>query len=105
VLQAGSRWNTSVRVLSADGTELTRQRFAFSLSESGVDEGREPGLLFAILALAGIMASSGALAIGLGAGGVCLPRCEPLTSRVALVAGGTIAMSLGVLIGIGRLVA
>jgi hypothetical protein len=36
---------------------------------------------------------------------VCLPRCEPLTSRVALVAGGTIAMSLGVLIGIGRLVA
>jgi hypothetical protein len=105
VLPAGSRWDTSVRVLSADGTELTRQRFAFSLSESGVDEGREPGLLFAILALAGIMASSGALAIGLGAGGVCLPRCEPLTSRVALVAGGTIAMSLGVLIGIGRLVA
>jgi putative copper export protein len=105
VLPAGSRWDTSVRVLSAGGTELTRQRFAFSLSDSGVDEGQEPGLFFAILALAGVLAGSGALAIGLGAGGVCLPRCEAFTSRVALVAGGTIAMVLGVLIGFGRLVA
>ena len=105
VLPAGSRWDTSVRVLSADGTELSRQRFAFGLSDAGVDEGQGPGLFFAVLTLAGLLAGAGALAIGLGAGGVCLPRCEPLTSRVALLAGGAIAVSLGTVIGIGALVA
>jgi len=105
VLPAGSRWDTSVRVLSADGAELTRQRFAFSLSDTGIGEGRGPGLFFALLALAGALAGSGALAIGLGAGGVCLPRCEPLTSRVALLAGGAIAVALGTVIGVGVLVA
>jgi copper transport protein len=105
VLPAGSQWDTTVRVLSSDGVELLRQRFAFTLSESGIDEGREPGLLFAVLALAGLLAAGGALAIGLGLGGLTLPLTERLASRVALLTGGTVAVLLGVLIGIGRLVA
>ena len=40
VLPAGSQWDTSVRILSAaDDTEISRQRFAFTLSD-GCDRRR-----------------------------------------------------------------
>jgi len=40
VLPAGSQWDGSVRALDADATELARQRFAFAMGPSGIDEGR-----------------------------------------------------------------
>jgi hypothetical protein len=104
VLPAGSRWDTSVQVLSSSGTELTRQRFAFTLDAGGIDEGRlsslaTPGTIVALLLLVG-----GALGLGLGLGGMSLPRCEARASRLALIGSGLSAVALGVVIGVSGLV-
>ncbi len=103
VLAPDSWWDTSVRAISVAGTELARQRFAFTVSSDGIDEGREtsladPGAVAGVLLLLG-----GALAIGLGLGGGRLPRCEAAASRLALRAGGAVAIGLGIAIGIDRL--
>jgi copper transport protein len=103
VLPAGSRWDTSVRILGSDDTELSRQRFAFTLSDDGIDEGRVTTLLSPPVAIAVLLVLGGALGLGLGLGGMALPRCEALASRLALVGGGVTAVVLGLLIGIGRL--
>ena len=103
VLPAGSRWDTSVRVLSEDETELSRQRFAFTLSADAIDDGRVTSLLDPATAVAVALLIGGAFGLGLGLGGMPLPRCEAAASRVALVGGGTIAALLGVLIGGTRL--
>ena len=105
VLPSDSQWDTSVRVLSAEGVELLRQRFSFTLTESEIGEGREPGLLFAVLALAGLLAAGGAVGLGLGLGGFALPRTEARASRVALMSGGTVAVLLGMLVGATQLMA
>jgi hypothetical protein len=47
---------------------------------------------------------SGALGIGLGLGGQRLPRCEARTSRIALLTGGSVALALGVTLGVFTLV-
>lgn len=104
VLQAGSQWDTSVRVLGADGTELSRQRFAFALDDVGIDDGEVSSLLDPALGIAAILVVGGALGLGLGLGGMRIPRCEAAASRVALLGGGSIAVLLGGLIGAGRLV-
>jgi len=44
------------------------------------------------------------LGVGLGLGGVPLPRCEPAASRLALLGGGAIGVVLGGIIGAWRLV-
>jgi len=103
VLPAGSRWDTSVRILGSDDTELSRQRFAFTLSDEGIDDGRVATLLNPAVAIASLLVLGGALGLGLGLGGMALPRCEALASRLALVGGGVTAVVLGLLIGIGRL--
>jgi len=105
VLPPDSSWDTTVRILSSEGSELLRQRFTFSLSETGIDEGRQPGLFFAVLTLASIVAAGGAVAVGLGLGGMPLPRCEPLASRVALVGGGALAVLLGIVMAANQLMA
>lgn len=104
VLPAGSRWDTTVHVLSRDGVELTRQRFAFTLDDEGIDDGRlanvlNPGTIVAMLLVIG-----GALGLGLGFGGMRLPRSDPATSRIALLAGGAVALGLGALVGIVGLI-
>jgi hypothetical protein len=104
VLPTGSQWDTSVRVLGADGTELSRQRFAFGLDADGIDEGQVRSLLDPVLGVAVILLVGGALGLGLGLGGARLPRCEAAASRLALVTGGTVAALLGALIGGARLV-
>ena len=40
VLPADSHWDASVRILTNDGTELQRQRFAFALDDAGISEGQ-----------------------------------------------------------------
>lgn len=103
VLPAGSRWDTSVRVLSDDETELSRQRFAFTLSTDAIDDGRVTSLLDPATGVAVALLLGGALGLGLGLGGMPLPRCEAATSRIALVGGGTIATLLGAMIGASKL--
>jgi copper transport protein len=105
VLPAGSQWDTSVLVLAEDGTELSRQRFAFTLDDDGVDNGRASSLLDPALGIAAMLMVGGALGLGLGLGGMRLPRCEAVASRLALLAGGSVAVLLGGLIGAGRLLA
>ena len=104
VLQPGSAWDTNVLILSPDGTELTRQRFAFTLDEAAIDEGRTGTLLDPATGVAIVLFLGGAVGLGLGLGGMPLPRCEPVASRIALVAGGAVAVLLGAAIGVSRLI-
>lgn len=104
VLPAGSTWDVSVVILSREGIELTRQRFSFALDESSIAEGRTDTLLDLGMGVAIMLFVGGAVGLGLGLGGMPLPRCEPLASRVALVAGGSVAALLGAVIGAGRLI-
>lgn len=68
-----------------------------------IDDGRVTSLLDPATAVAAALLIGGALGLGLGLGGMPLPRCEAAASRVALVGGGTIAALLGLLIGGTRL--
>lgn len=104
VLPPGSAWDTSVRILSAEGIELTRQRFAFTLDDTGIDEGRTSSLLDPAMGVAIVLFLGGALGLGLGLGGMPLPRCEPLASRIALVVGGSVGAVLGAAIAASRLI-
>ena len=104
VLPAGSHWDASVRILTDDGTELQRQRFAFALDETGISEGQVEPLLTWGAVIALVLGVGGAVGLGLGLGGFTLPRTERLASRVALMAGGTVAVGLGLLIGLRQLV-
>lgn len=105
VLPAGSQWDTSVRILSSSGeTEISRQRFAFTVSEEAIGEGRVTALVDPATLVAAGLLLGGALGLGLGLGGAPLPRCDARASRVALVGGGTVATLLGGLIGASRLI-
>jgi len=105
VLPPGSRWDTSVRILSAAGdTEISRQRFAFTLAQDGIDEGRLSSVIDPANVVAAVLVLAGGLGLGLGIGGASLPRCEEAASRMALLAGGGIAVALGGLIGVSRLI-
>jgi hypothetical protein len=104
VLPANSRWDASVRILTTDGAELQRQRFSFALDDAGISEGQVDPLLTWGLVIALALGVGGAVSLGLGLGGFVLPRCENLASRVALIGGGTVAVGLGLLIGLRQLV-
>ena len=104
ILPATSQWDTSVRILTESGdTEISRQRFAFTMSADAIDEGRVVSLLNPATVVAAALLLAGALGLGLGLGGMSLPRCERLASRVALVGGGLAAVLLGGMIGASRL--
>ena len=103
VLPADSQWDTSVRIVSATGTELSRQRFAFSMDDDRIANGALEPLITPAIGVAVLLLVGGALGLGLGLGGMALPRCEPIASRVALVGGGVSAVVLGALIGGGQL--
>ena len=104
VLPTGSAWDTSVRILGVDGTELSRQRFAFTLDEDGIEEGQVRSLLDPSLGVAALLLLGGAVGLGLGLGGARLPRCEALASRIALIGGGAVGAVVGALIGASKLI-
>jgi copper transport protein len=104
VLPADSHWDASVRILTNEGTELQRQRFAFALDESGISEGQVELLLTWGLVIGLALGVGGAVGLGLGLGGFVLPRCDSLASRAALIGGGAVAVGLGLLIGFRQLV-
>ena len=103
VLPEDSHWDTAVRIMNAEGDELSRQRFAFALDGDGISEGEVRTLLDPALGIAAALLLGGALGIGLGLGGAPLPRCEAVASRAALMGGGVVGVVLGILIGLGRL--
>jgi hypothetical protein len=105
VLPADTHWDASVRILTDDGDELQRQRFAFALDESGVDEGQVEPILTWGLVIAVALGVGGAIGIGLGLGWFTLPRCEQGASRMALLGGGAVGVVLGLAIGLQRFVA
>lgn len=104
VLPPESQWDTAVRIQAdADGPELSRQRFAFTMGDDGIVEGAaivglDPGLGLGIVLLV-----LGALGIGAGLGGARLPRTDPSASAPALVAAGLAAVAIGTGIGVERL--
>jgi len=104
VLPSDTNWEASVRILTDDGTELQRQRFAFALDETGISEGEVDPILTWGSVIALVLGVGGAIALGLGLGEFTLPRCERLASRVALLGGGTLAIGLGLAIGLRQLV-
>ena len=104
VLPADSSWDATVRILNEEGTELSRQRFAFALDDDGISEGAVQPLVTWGTVIALALGIGGALGIGLGIGGFLLPRCERLASQVALVGGGVVGIVLGLAIGLRQLV-
>jgi hypothetical protein len=104
VIPAGTQWDASVRIMSSAGTELSRQRFSFALSETGVADGRDSGPFDPLLLFGGLLGLGGAVGLGIGLGGGRLPRCDERASRWALTVGGVAAAILGITIGLERLV-
>jgi hypothetical protein len=101
LLPANSHWDASVVVHDANGTELSRTRFAFALDGEGISQGRatpaiDPALIVAVLLLIGSV-----LGLAFGLGGGSLPRADRVTGRVALVGGSVVGLALGVLIMLG----
>ncbi len=106
VLPTGSSWDASVLVIArGTGDELTRQRFSFALDEEGIASGQVVTIVTVGSVIALILVILGALALGLGLGGVALPRCDAATSRGALIVGGAVSVAVGLAMGIGRLLA
>ena len=105
VLGPETRWDATVLVVSVTEEELARQRFAFSMSAIGVEEGQVTTILDLGTAVAIVLLTGGALAVGVGLGGGRLPRCDAAASKVALTAGGVTAVGLGLAIGIERFAA
>ncbi len=106
VLPAGSQWDTSVRILSESGdTEISRQRFAYTLSDDAISEGTATTVVNPATLVAATLLLGGALGIGLGLGGAVVPRCERAASRLALIGGGGVAAALGAIIGVSVLIA
>jgi copper transport protein len=103
VLPADSSWDSAVLTLGSDGTELSRQRFAFTMADSGIDAGRTRDLVTPGSAIGLLLLVGGALGFGLGLGGVALPRTERRAARLALIGGGGAGMLLGILIGVRAL--
>jgi copper transport protein len=104
VLPAGTEWDANVRIFAADGvSELLRQRFSFTMGDDSVASGRLAAIVDPLAVIGLLLLVGGTLAVGLGAGGWRLPRCDAAASRVALVGGGAIGWVLGILIGASQL--
>ena len=103
VLPAGSQWDTSVRIMSSSGEEVSRQRFAFALDDDRIVVGTMTTLFDPVSGVAIVLLLGGALGLGLGLGGARLPRCEVIASRVSLLAGGITGVLLGGAIAVEKL--
>ena len=104
VLPAGSSWNATVRILNEpSGAELSRQRYAFTMGDNGVAQGLLSGPLDMGLGFAAMLLVGGSAGLGLGIGGMRLPRCDATASRIALVTGGAVAVLLGLAVGAERI--
>jgi hypothetical protein len=94
-LVSDSRWDATVALDAADGSEVSRARFVFGVGTDALTEGEsapiiDPGVLLgAVLLLGAILGVVFALAGGK------LPRTDPRASRLALFVGSAAAVVLG----------
>jgi copper transport protein len=95
---AGSRWDAAVVVSAAQGGELLRRRFVFSMGTEGVTEGRDLPIVDPVLLVAFGLMGAGILALTYRLGGGDLPLTNPAVSRVALLAGGAVSLVLGAVV-------
>jgi hypothetical protein len=98
---AGSRWDASVVLRDGEGTERSRTRYSFALDATGVNEGRlgpaiDPAAIVAIVLLV-----AAALGLAFGLGGGVLPRVDPSTSRISVLAAAVLAAVVGATILLG----
>ena len=104
LLPAGSQWEASAVVLEADGTEVTRQRFTYTMGPQGLTRGQAAGPIDPVSVIAFALLVMAVIAVSFAIGGGGLPRADRTASRAALLAGGTAAGMLGVVLlvaGIG----
>lgn len=94
-LPADSRWDATVVLTDAAGTELSRQRFRFSLGDRGIVDGAASPIIDPLWLVPVGLLGLGLLGLSYWLGGGTLPRTEPGASRVALIAGGTTSVALG----------
>ncbi len=104
LLQPDSGWEATAVILGPDGTEVTRQRFAFALDAQAITEGRATPPIDPVLVLAAVLLALGLVGVAFALGGGSLPRAHAATGRRAILASGAVAGALGVLllaVGVG----
>jgi copper transport protein len=101
LLPAASRWDASVVLRDAEGTERARTRYSFALDDRGVSEGRSTPAIDPTLIVAVILLVAAALGFAYAIGGGVLPRVDAAASRVAVIVGSSVGAVLGVTILLG----
>ena len=98
LLLADSRWDATVTVTDATGTEVGRRHFAFSVDATGVSAGRALPPIDPALAMGLLLVVGGLFGLAFGVAGGSIPRTPPAWGRRVLVAGGGIGTAIGALI-------
>ena len=98
LLLADSRWDATVTVTDASGTEVGRRHFTFSVDDTGVSAGRALPPIDPALAMGLLLAVGGLFGLVFGIAGGSIPRTPAAWSRRVLVAGGSVGTGLGALI-------
>jgi copper transport protein len=101
MLPAGSRWDASIVLRDGDGEERSRTRYSFALDASGVNEGRLGPAIDPVAIVAIVLLVAAALGLAFGLGGGVLPRVDPSTSRISVLAGSVLAAAVGATILLG----
>ncbi len=104
LLPPGSQWEASAVVLGADGTEVTRQRFTYTMGPQGLTKGQAAGPIDPVSVIAFALLVMALIAVSFAIGGGGLPRADRAASRAALLVGGTAAGVLALVLmvaGIG----
>ena len=103
VLPPNSRWDATVVLRDHAGTEVGRRRFTFAMSAVALAAASPPIVdLGAVLAL--LLGLGGLLAAAVAIAGGSLPRTEPGAGRQALVVAALVALPLGIVIVVWRVV-
>ena len=98
LLLADSRWDATVTVTDAAGTEVGRRHFTFSVDADGVTAGRALPPIDPLLAVGLLLVVGGLFGLAFGIAGGSIPRTPPVWGRQVLVAGSGVGTALGAII-------
>ena len=98
LLITDSRWDATVTVTDASGTEVGRRHFSFSVDADGVSAGRALPPIDPVLAIGLLLAVGGLFGLAFGIAGGSIPRTPPAWGRQVLVAGSGVGTAVGALI-------
>jgi copper transport protein len=98
LLVTDSRWDATVTVTDASGTEVGRRHFTFSVDAEGVSAGRALPPIDPVLAIGLVLAVAGLFGLAFGIAGGSIPRTPPDWGRQVLVAGSGVGTAVGALI-------